>query len=224
MSPACKYFMEYWEDLFSGVSSAMHLMKSFNPRVIISELLDEINTNKQNNKVNEEFFKRTLSGYLKADPVLQKSLKLNIQMILKEMDLTKHRPRYLPSLCKSTLKKFQNLEYFQDCVDELVSLTKKSTLENADKETIRIIVNSLIVEFREVGYVDDEIRKIPEILFSNINFYPEQDSIIWNYPHDIVCADYKNLEEKNVWKEKIRVFESTLTEIDWTSQNSVDIQ
>lgn len=42
LSPAASYFVEYWEDLWSGVSSKRDLLKSFNPRVVIQELLGEV--------------------------------------------------------------------------------------------------------------------------------------------------------------------------------------
>ena len=140
MSPALVYFIDYWEDLYSGISSKRDLLKIFNPRVVIQEILDEITLNKQTNKANEEFFRRTLSNYLKNDPASLKRLRIHLQMILKEFDLVKKRPRYLPKLCMSTLDIFQNLEYFEDCIECLINLNSIASLTESDKQHIKVIV------------------------------------------------------------------------------------
>ena len=203
-SPATCYFIDYWEDLWSGVSSERDLLKTFNPRVVIRELLDEITLNKVSNKANEEFFKRTLGNYLASDPGSSRRLKLYLQMMLKEIDLSKRRPRYLPRLCKSTLKFFDNFEYFEDCIESL-----QEVFDEAGKNKIRQIANHLIVELREVGYADGEIRGLPGKIFSNI-WYKDQ-FCYWDFPHQYSCSDWKDEAEFKKYKQEIEAYQLTLT-------------
>jgi hypothetical protein len=105
-NPVTCYFFDYWEDLWTGISSKRDLLTSFNPRVVIRELLDEITLNKVYNKSNEAFFKRTLSNYLKSDPGSSRRLKLYLQMILKEIDLSKRRPSLLTKIVRYGTQNF----------------------------------------------------------------------------------------------------------------------
>ncbi|MDI1278471.1 HEPN domain-containing protein [Methylobacter sp.] len=208
-SPATCYFLDYWEDLWSGVSSKRDVLKTFNPRVVIRELLDEITLNKVSNKANEEFFKRTLGNYLKSDPGSSKRLKLYLQMIMREIDLSKHRPQYLPSLCKSALKVFDDFEYFEDCIESLLEIIDFNQLDTTSKTSIKQIVNHLIVELREVGYTDEEIRKFPQKIFSSI--WHRDQYCYWDFPHQFTCSNWKNENELKIYNQKIEAYQSTLT-------------
>lgn len=202
LSPATYYFIEYWEDLWSGVSSKRDLLTSFNPRVVIKELFDEITFNKQGNKANEDFFRRTLNEYLKSDPGSQKRLKLHLQMMLKEFDLFRHRPLYLPQLCNAALKIFDEFAYFEDCVTSLIDLTSQPNFSVSEKEGVQRIANHLIVEFREIGYTDDEIRNFPREIFSSVQ-YNSEGFPYWNFPHSVVCEDWTDED----WSDKAKLEE-----------------
>lgn len=213
-NPAIEYFIEYWEDLCAGISSKRDLLKSFNPRVVIKELLDEITLNKQTNKANEEFFKRTLGGYLKTDPASQKRLKLYLQMMMKEIDLSKCRPRYLPKLCLSALKLFDEYTYIEDCVESLHELIDSKRFEELEKSNMRQLVNHLIVEFREIGYTDKEIRNIPNKIFSNVFSHVDSKYIHWDFPHQHTCADWENEEQVKQYRKALEEHQASLTEKD----------
>ncbi|MBP9870137.1 MAG: hypothetical protein KBC53_01390 [Nitrosomonas sp.] len=212
-NPVTCYFFDYWEDLWTGISSKRDLLTSFNPRVVIRELLDEITLNKVYNKSNEAFFKRTLSNYLKSDPGSSRRLKLYLQMILKEIDLSKRRPHYLPKLCVTALKIFDNFEYIEDCIDSLIELTKATEATRcsiAEKNRIKHIVNHLIVEFREVGYADEEIRNFHQWIFSKIQYV--ENLVNWPFPHQYSCENADNEIELKRYKQELEDFQLTLTE------------
>lgn len=213
LSPATRYFLEYWADLWSGVSSKRDLLTSFNPRVVVKELLDEIVVNKQRNKSNEDFFRRILSAYHKSDPASQKRLKLHLQMILKEFEFFNSRPAYLPKLCIAALKDFEEFIYFEDCLASILELTIQQSFSTSDKEAVRQIVNHLIVEFREVGYADDEIRDIPRNIFSSIQYNPD-GTIFWDFPHSIVCDDWRDEIKFQEYRRKLEELQTRLTEQD----------
>ena len=213
LSPTTNYFIEYWEDLWSGVSSKRDLLTSFNPRVVIKELLDEITFNKQGNKANEDFFKRTLGEYLKSDPGSQKRLKLHLQMMLKEFDLFRHRPLYLPQLCNVALKIFEEFAYFEDCVTSLLDLTSQPNFSASEKERVQLIANHLIVEFREIGYTDDEIRNIPKRIFSTIQYH-SGGFTHWAFPHSFDCEGWEDKVKLEEYKKRLEDYQSNLTERD----------
>lgn len=211
-NPAICYFFDYWEDLWTGISSKRDLLKSFNPRVVIRELLDEITLNKIDNKSNKEFFRRTLSNYLRSDPGSSRRLKLHLQIIIKEIDLSKQRSRYLQNLCVSALKVFDDFGYIEDCIDSLIDLTKVTKLSVAEKLKIKQIVNHLIVEFREVGYADEEIRKFHEWIFSEIQYDANLNLVHWLFPHQYSCDNAKDEIKFTKFKQELENFQLTLTE------------
>ncbi len=213
LNSATHYFIEYWEDLWSGVSSKRDLLTSFNPRVVIKELSDEITFNKQGNKANEDFFKRTLGEYLKSDPGSQRRLKFHLQIMLKEFDLFRHRPLYLSQLCSAALKTFEELAYFEDCVTALFEMTNQPNLTATEKEKVRLIANHLIVEFREIGYTDEEIRKIPREIFSTIQYHPE-GFLSWDFPHSVSCEDWADKVKLGEYGKELEELQADLSEKD----------
>lgn len=212
LSPAARYFTEYWEDLWSGVSSKRDLLKSFNPRVVIQELRDEVTLNKQRNISNETFFKRILGGYIDDDPGSNARLRVHLQMILAELNVSKHRPGYLPLLSDSALSVFTKFEYFEDCLTSLIALTTASSLDLKQKNAIKLIVNHLIVELRSVGYTDGEIRKMPDRIFSSIQNV--NDNFYWNFPYQQRCEDWTSPEKVKAFETKLVAYQGTLTETD----------
>ena len=211
-SPATLYFLDYWDDLFNGISQERDLLKSFNPRVVVRELLDEITLNKITNKVNEDFFKRTLSNYFENDPASKMRFKTPLQLMLKEIDLSKCRPRYLPRLCRSAISIFENFEYFEDCIESLISIIDSAQLDSSTKSDIKHIANHLIVELREIGYSDKEIASFSEIIFSNIHYI--ENKPMWSFPHEMSCSDWKNEDEISKYKRNLELCQSSLTEKD----------
>lgn len=180
---------------------------------MIKELFDEITFNKQGNKANEDFFRRTLGEYLKSDPGSQKRLKLHLQMTLKEFDLFRHRPLYLPQLCNAAFKIFEELAYFEDCMTSLIDLTKQPNFSASEKERVRLIANHLIVEFREIGYTDDEIRNIPRKIFSTVRL-TNDGFPYWDFPHSLSCDDWEDKVKLGEYKKALEDYQASLTELD----------
>lgn len=212
LSPATRYFLEYWADIWSGMSSSRELLKLFNPRVVIQELLDEITLNKQRNVSNENFFKRILGGYYKNDPGAKGSLSIHLQMLLKELDVAKQRPRYLPLLCGSALAVFSELKYFEDSTQALVALMGTPTLDHQQKQDIKAITKHLIVELRCLGYDDDEIRDIPRKMFSNIQ--TSNDSFFWEFPHFHKFNEWKDAKKVKEFRGILEAHQEALSESD----------
>jgi len=212
LSPATRYFVEYWKDLWTGFSSHRDLLSSFNPRVVIQELRDEVTLNKQRNVSNEKFFTRILGEYSRTDPAAKSRLKIHLQMILTELNVSTHRPKYLPLLCDSALEVFHKFEYFEDCLAAMEKLTHLSTLTVVQKQEIQLIVNHLIVELRCIGYADEEIRRMPSEIFSSSQRVSNQ--LFWNFPHNEICDDWQNQEAVKAYEERVLAFEDSLEEND----------
>lgn len=211
-NPVIRYFVEYWKDLWHGVSRRRDLMSAFNPRVVVKELLNEITLNKARNNANQEFFRRSLGTYLKSDPGSQGRVKLHLQRILKEFDTVNHRPAYMEQLCRSGLRQFAALWYLEDTLNAFIREAQALSLDTSRKIVIRTIVNHLIVELREVGYADREIQKIPDKLFATVH---RRDNVVsWEYPHSFECRDWEDEAVIEEYERTLRQHEASLTDID----------
>lgn len=210
ISPASQYLLEYWDDLWNGMSSKLGLRKLFNPRLVIQELRDEILFNKQRNIANERFFQRLLGGYEKTDPASQARLQVHLKMILKELNVSKNRPKYLPALCDEALKSFSKFEYFEDCVVFLISLIELEELNDLHKQKIKIVANHLIVELRSIGYSDKEIREMPRKVFSEAQHI--NGHLMWQFPHSVRCDDWEDKAKVSAFDESILKEQAELNE------------
>lgn len=186
------YFLEYWKDSFNGIASRRSLFKSFNPRVVVLELLDEITLNKQRNTSNENFFKSTLGEYLRNDGGINSKLNILIKNIIKEFDTAAHRPSYLISLCEFTLKAFDEYDYFGTCINSLLKVLDDE-LTDDNQEKIHNLTNNIIVEFRLLGYTDQEIYKFLDNLLSCPVEYG--GVVSWKFPY-VQCME-NNLINKS---------------------------
>lgn len=214
LSPASLYFSGYWTDLLTGISSDRELLKSFNPRIVILELLDEITINKKRNISNERFFTKIIGEYIKNDPGSKSRLKTHLQMILTEISLSKNRPKYLPALCTSALDLFNNLYYFEDCIAYLTTLISLKSLSKEQKDEIKLIANHLIVELRVIGFTEDEIKKIPTQIFSTMEESTSEDesTFHWDFPHLRKFDNWANKTETIKFKNELKEYQSKLTE------------
>jgi hypothetical protein len=92
-------------------------------------------------------------------------------------------------------------------------LAKQPTCSFQEKEQIRRIVNQLIVEFREIGYTEKEIREIPRKIFSSVQ--STQDGIpYWEFPHAFECDDWEDKARIGEYKQQLENFHSNLNEAD----------
>jgi hypothetical protein len=71
MNDSIKYWIEYWEDLFSGIESERFAFKMMKPRIVLNELDEEIEFNKLANKNNRDFLYSKINYYFKHDLPIQ---------------------------------------------------------------------------------------------------------------------------------------------------------
>lgn len=197
-----EYFFEYWEDYFSKNSATSYLFKSFNIRVLIQELLDEITINKQRNINNELFFKKKIGELIKKDKGISSNLSIYLSKILKEFDTFSNRRKYFPVLCKEALDYFNEGGYLANCINSLNRILKDNDFEK-NKESIEIIANSIIVEFRLIGYSDKEIKRFSSSIMSEPK--KRENIFFWEFP-------YKESLFEDLGRNK-DIFEKELTNI-----------
>ena len=212
MSHATRYFWECWSDLFDGVGSRRSLLKLFNAHAIIKELQDEMTYNDLLSANNRNFFRSTLGNYLKTDPGLEGVLRIHVREIIKEFDNYKRRPGYMKELCRSALRLFRDGIYFGSLLSSLKGMTALETLGPAEKARVKVIANNMIVEFRNIGLTDDDIRPLPGKLFNSP--VPFQGHVLWEFPHGMPFPENADEPRLAEYRENLIAFDLALGETD----------
>ena len=210
LSHATRYFWECWSDLFDGVGSRRSLLKLFNAHAIIKELQDEMTYNDLLSANNRNFFRSTLGNYLKTDPGLEGVLRIHVREIIKEFDNYKRRPGYMKELCRSALRLFRDGTYFGSLLSSLKGMTALETLGPAEKARVKAIANNMIVEFRNIGLTDDDIRPLPGKLFNSP--VPFQGHVLWNFPHGIPFPENADEPRLAEYRKNLIAFDLALGE------------
>ncbi|WP_421446610.1 hypothetical protein, partial [Agrobacterium tumefaciens] len=180
------YFRDYWSDRHSGISAEMRLSKIFNPRVAVQELLDELDSQRlRRTPVNTVFFQRTIGRFLVDDPACTGPIKDALIAIQQEFPYIAQRPSYMANLCRTTLSHFKSLAYLKSQTAYLKSTLSSDALDENIRRKLCTVVDSLIMEFRELGYGKEEIKRIPNRIFAPIENLDADGTVHWDFPHQI---------------------------------------
>lgn len=209
MNDSIKYWIEYWEDLFSGIESDRFAFKMMNPRIVLKELEEEIEFNKLANKNNRDFLYSKINHYFEHDLPSQKCLIPLYKLIRGEFQNPRHT--YLSQLCKNALKIFDRLEYFNSCISCLEELLLSNSPSENNKENIHFVTQDIIVELTVMGHTKIFIQGIPKILFSEYQMI--NGRIITGFPTEIPFPKQKN-DSKSLSKynDAVKLFMEKLTD------------
>lgn len=211
LSPACSYFVQYWNRLTSGRQGGVHtLHKAFNARVVIRELLDEIEFNDLKNRENKDFFQSLINDYVKSDRAVRRRLRPSLIDIAQEIQHYKRRPLYLRQLCRRALVMCDTLQFFDDNVEEVVEIVRDGKLTDDVKRDISVIANNLIVELIAIGYTEADLSEIMNSCFSIVQ--RDEHGVRWGVPHDVKYPSPADAESLDQYEAKLKEIESSLGE------------
>ncbi|AIO40169.1 hypothetical protein DM40_2536 [Burkholderia cenocepacia] len=211
LSPACSYFTKYWRRAINrGREPLLH--NAFNARIVVRELLDEIDVNQLKNRENKDFFQSLINNLIKTDRSVKRRLRPALAEIAQEIQHYHRRPLYLRQLCKGALTQCESLQFFDDNIEELISLTQLAELTEETKREIAQICNNLIVEFLAVGYSEDDVKEFINECFDSVR--RDEHGVWWRFPNDVAYPDTPDESALDRYERELRLVEEGLTETD----------
>ena len=209
MTHNVQYWIDYWKSLFSGIEHATFALSLISPRVLLRELIEEIETRGLKNQDNKNFLYGQIKAYFKSDPPTQKCLLPILTLICHEFE--KPRLELLDQLCRRGLSTIDSLQYF-DCAVDI--LTEKLVADSpVHRDALALICQDLIVELLEVGYSQKTIENIPRDVFSNI--LEGNGQVHTNFFHEIEYPkDDSDEQAKAAYHAQLKSYMSALTDRD----------
>lgn len=206
MTRNIQYWIDYWASLFSGIEHHRFTLSLISPRVLLRELIEEVETRALKNADNRQFLYGQINEYFENDPPTQRCLLPVLTLIRREFE--KPRLELLSQLCRRGLGVMDNLQYFDCAVDALT----EALLEEVpvSRKTLAMVSQDLIVELLEAGYSQKFIETVPRNLFSEI--VEHEDIVTTQFPHDIAFpTDEADPNSKDVYHAELRAYMNGLT-------------
>jgi len=100
-----RYWVDLWEDLISHFTERLYGLSLENPRLLIKDIIDEIEFNEFKNSENKKYFQAISNEILKRDPAIQNILKTEWTLLRREFG--SQRWIYLKQVCRGLLIKFE---------------------------------------------------------------------------------------------------------------------
>lgn len=161
-----KYFIEYF---FFKANQYLKNSSDFcvlNPNVVINLIIEELNAN--NNTRNLKFLKEKLGSFLKKDTILKEKYGEIIKKILEHIISDKE---FTLELCKKIKSELKDAQYAKLCCRNVINLLKSNEILQHEKEEIKYLTDTLIVEFAIYGYSPNKISEILEEIFDDYEIY-----------------------------------------------------
>ena len=187
-----KFWSELWEDLIRNFLKKSYGLTLYSPRVLIEDVIVEIEENQFKNKENRKYFYTKLSEYLENDEVIKKHLKSEFSLLRKNFN--SKRTNYILALCKEINSSFKKGIYFKKTLE----LTEKLILEDSELNItfvnqINNYSQSLIVELIRKSYDLEDIKSFIKHIFDDYHF--QGNSLITYFPHNIDYENYKDFKD-----------------------------
>lgn len=206
MTRNIQYWIDYWASLFSGIEHRRFTLSLISPRVLLRELIEEVETRALKNADNRQFLYGQINEYFENDPPTQRCLLPVLTLIRREFE--KPRLELLTQLCRRGLGVMDNLQYFDCAADALA----EALLDEApvSRKTLAMVCQDLIVELLEAGYSQKFIESVPRHLFSEI--VEHENIVTTQFPHDIAYpTDEADPSSKDAYHTKLRAYMNGLT-------------
>lgn len=208
MTRNIEYWVDYWASLFTGIEHKRFSLSMLSPRILLRELIEEIETRSLKNGDNRKFLFDKINYYFKTDPPTIRCLKNILTLIRREFAGPRHD--ILVQLCHRCLDLMDSLVYFDCSVDYL------SEILLAEKPVTRtdllLVCQDLIVELNELGYSNKFIADIPGEIFGD---YIENEGILFTrFPHDIPYPDDPSSELIKAYNENLKAYIDGLSDKD----------
>lgn len=207
-----RYWVDLWEDLIEHFTEKLYGLSLENPRLLIRDIIDEIEFNDFKNSENKKYFQAITDEILKSDPAIQNILKTEWTLLRREFG--SQRWIYLKQVCRGLLIKFEDGTYFK----ETSRILKNILLTNKPEiQMIRLLSQNLIVEFLHKEYSLKTIKDFAANIFDNYRI--ADGHLITKFPH---TCDW-NAFMKNEVFDKEAFHQAVFAEIDQVSiQERID--
>lgn len=179
MTRNIQYWIDYWASMFTGIEHRRFALSLISPRVLLRELIEEVETRSLKNSDNRRFLYDQINEYFESDPPTQRCLLPVLTLVRREFE--KPRLDLLAQLCRRGLAVLDSLQYFDCAVDALADALLAAAPVN--RKTLAMVCQDLIVELLEAGYSQNLIEAVPRTLFSEVIEHGE--IVTTQFPHGI---------------------------------------
>ena len=162
------YWLHYWRHCIDKLMDKDNVsFKIVGPRMLLRDLVDELEGHGLSNPDNISFFRVQLSGLDKSDEVFHKLCHPIVACLLQKLGDKVNRESCI-ILCRKTLDTLVVKRYFTHLVDWLAETIDKTTKSDYDsRQKINVITHLVIAECVAEGFVFEEIKRfatdIPEV-------------------------------------------------------------
>lgn len=162
------YWQHYWGHCIDKLMDKYNVsFKIIGPRMLLRDLIDELEGQGLSNQENIDYFKKQISILDKSDEVLKSLCHPIIACLLQRLGDKINKDSNI-LLCKKMLNTLVEKQYFTNLIDWLAKTIDQTTDNNYNsRKRINDITHLVIAEFVAEGFVLDEIRKyatdIPEV-------------------------------------------------------------
>lgn len=190
------YWIEFWETLIADFLKKSYGLNLYNPRVLIDDIITEIEENGFKNQDNKKYFYSKLSNYILIDDVVKMKVSSSFKLLRKMFNGP--RLNYILETAKGIKTQFDKGLYFNYSLE----LLSKELLSD-EPVTIQFINSmsylsqGLIIEFLKRGYSLKEIKDFPSNVFDvyTISEVGKEKIIHTSYPHKINYKKYLKVDE-----------------------------
>jgi hypothetical protein len=202
-----QYWIDYWASLFTGIEYRRFALSLISPRVLLRELIEEVETRSLKNSDNRRFLYDQINEYFKSDPPTQRCLLPILTLVRREFE--KPRLDLLAQLCRRGLAALDSLQYFDCAVDALADVLLAGAPVN--RKTLAMVCQDLIVELLEAGYSQKFIETVPRKLFSEVIEHGE--IVTTQFPHGIAypTIDDADPSKKAAYYGELKAYMNGLT-------------
>lgn len=154
-----EYYQLYWTDYVSTLVSKdyddVHLDS---PRMLLNEIISEIQYNQFKNKENIDYFRHALSEWIKKDDVLKSIAGLEVTNALSHY-FNPQKQKMLIEVCYHIIKKLDENHYVDKLIDSLQHCIETNAELTLDvRKIIRQYTQLIVAEFVSKGYDLQDIR------------------------------------------------------------------
>lgn len=188
------YWRHYWDHCIEMLIDKDNVsFKIMGPRMLVQDLIDELEGQGLANRDNISFFRRQLNEMDKTDEVFHTLCHSCLACLLQRMGDKGNRESCI-LLCKKILNELVEKKYFTLLVDWLAKTIDETTESDYDsRKKINNITHLIIAAYAAEGFAFDEIKKyaseVPEVLIQEGGYVlaapPEYETLkLSDYPSE----------------------------------------
>ena len=162
------YWQHYWDHCIEILTDKDNVsFKIIGPRMLVQDLIDELEGHGLVNQDNIIYFKKQLSALNQKDEVFHSLCHSMVDCLQKRLDDKGNRESCI-LLCKKILTNLAEKKYFTLLVDWLSKTIDKTTVSDYEsRKKIKEITHLIIAAFAAEGFEFDEIKRyatdVPEV-------------------------------------------------------------